>query len=74
MPVTRMAASNQEASDLQTRADALDQLTTAVAVVDSRLAVRYLNPAAEAFFGTSRQHCVGSPNSSPDRSWSSKML
>jgi two-component system nitrogen regulation sensor histidine kinase GlnL len=61
MPVTRMAASNQEASDLQTRADALDQLTTAVAVVDSRLAVRYLNPAAEAFFGTSRQHCVGSP-------------
>ena len=48
-------------TDLQARADALDQLTTAVAVVDPELCVQYLNPAAEAFFGTSQQHCIDCP-------------
>ena len=48
-------------TDLQARADALDQLTTAVAVLDHELRVQYLNPAAEAFFGTSQQHCIEHP-------------
>ena len=54
-----MSARTEAQADLQSRADALDQLTTAVVVLDEALHVRYLNPAAEALFGTSRQHRVG---------------
>ena len=56
---TKMSARTEPQADLQSRADALDQLTTAVVVLDEALNVRYLNPAAEALFGTSRQHRVG---------------
>ena len=56
---TKMSARTEPQADLQSRADALDQLTTAVVVLDEALHVRYLNPAAEALFGTSRQHRVG---------------
>ena len=61
MGTLKMNVQTDSGPDLQTRADALDQLTTAVAVVDRGLRIRYLNPAAEAFFGTSQQHCTGSP-------------
>jgi two-component system nitrogen regulation sensor histidine kinase GlnL len=59
--MTNQSDHTMRPSDLQARADALDQLTTAVAVVDGEFRVCYLNPAAEAFFGTSKQHCIGSP-------------
>ncbi|HEX4869528.1 MAG TPA: nitrogen regulation protein NR(II) [Moraxellaceae bacterium] len=39
----------------------LDNLTTAVVVVDAGLRVRYLNPAAEALLACSRARAVGQP-------------
>ena len=40
-------------------ADILDQLTTAVLVLDDKLNIEYLNQAAESLSGTSRAHCIG---------------
>ena len=37
----------------------LDQLATAVVVVDARLAVRYMNPAAENLFQTGSKNMAG---------------
>ncbi len=58
---TEMPNSADPGWDIKTRADALDHLTTAVAVVDGDLRVRHLNPSAEAFFGTSNRHSIGLP-------------
>jgi two-component system nitrogen regulation sensor histidine kinase GlnL len=37
----------------------LDNLTTAVVVLDSALALQYLNTAAEVLFASSSRHCIG---------------
>lgn len=48
------------ATDTFTTADALlEQLSTAVILLDSQLRVRYVNPAAEQLFATSRAHLYG---------------
>ncbi len=39
----------------------LEHLTTAVMVLDSKLCLRYLNPAAEALIGVSHDQVVGTP-------------
>lgn len=39
----------------------LDNLSTAVLLIDAALIVRYLNPAAEAMLATSRARAVGAP-------------
>jgi two-component system nitrogen regulation sensor histidine kinase GlnL len=42
-----------------TKSDMLDHLTSAVVVCNEALEVCYMNPAAEAVFGSSAQHSVG---------------
>ncbi len=37
----------------------LEQLSTAVLLLDQHLSVRYANPAAEQLFATSRAHLLG---------------
>jgi two-component system nitrogen regulation sensor histidine kinase GlnL len=41
------------------QADVIDMLLTAVVVVDSRMQVAYMNPAAESLFGTSASRTLG---------------
>ncbi len=48
-----------EDRNLPTPADVLDLLSTAVLVIDETLMIRYMNSAAEAIFGTSKQQSLG---------------
>ncbi len=43
------------------KSEVLDHLTFAVVVCNDALQVRYMNPAAEALFSTSQQHCADAP-------------
>tara|TARA_A100001037_G_C15147877_1_gene637331 strand:+ start:679 stop:1809 length:1131 start_codon:yes stop_codon:yes gene_type:complete len=52
---------NNKGEQLLPKGQIANYLNTAVAVTDRDLKITYLNSSAEAFFGTSEQHCMNTP-------------